>query len=348
MSSANRGFQKVRVLTHEEEASIVKMALGGRRQIDIARDFGYKSRRVIGDILKKHGVVNLRAFVLSEEQLSYAILAYGERRSLRDISRDLHVSTPNLVKAMTEAGVVLRQRVHGAEMEREIASLYEQSGLTQTTICERLGITMKVVTRIVKDLGLKRLSPVVLVPRKMWGKLIDQFVHKHGPEKGRELYEAYVENMRAKSTGENNAMYGKPSPAGSGNGWKGWYRDHYFRSFRELTFLIQAERDSVAWTPGEKVSIPYVFEGSERTYRPDFLIGTRMIELKPERLIKSPAVQAKAEAARAYCAANGLTYEIFDPGIDSDLIQHAYEAGLVRFVGDYEQRFLDYISPPAS
>ncbi len=50
------------------------------------------------------------------------------------------------------------------------------------------------------------------------------------------------EKHRQNAIGEGNNMYGRPSPQGSGNGWSGWYKERYFRSLRELMFLIYAER----------------------------------------------------------------------------------------------------------
>lgn len=329
-----------------EEAGLAKALFSQGESIrSIARQMGY-SREIVSRLLHSVGIDPSRGYCpLSEEQITAAIQRYKAEGNYQSLAKDFGVGSLTMKRILESKGVVLRIAHHGSEMGDKIKALYETSGLQVAAICESLGITHKVFARFVKNLGLERKVDLKRKKQISGQRMIDKMIAKWGEEKGREVYAGFAAKHSANSTGVGNPMYGKPSPAGSGNGWKGWYREFYFRSFRELTFLIQAERDGVTWTAGERTSIPYAFEGAERTYRPDFIIGTRMIELKPGRLIKSPAVQAKAEAARAYCAANGLTYEIFDPGIDSDLIQHAYEAGLVQFVGDYEQRFLDYISP---
>lgn len=311
----------------------------------IAEQTGY-SREVAYRLICEAGLDPSNGYCpLSEEQISEIINRYNREGSYQSMTKDFGVSALTLKRILESRGVKLKVSHHGPEMGEKIRVLYEESGLQVRAICESLGITHKVFSRFVKTLGLKRKVPLKRKEQIRGQRMIDKMIAKWGKEKGEEVYAGFVAKHSANSTGSANPMYGKPSPAGSGNGWKGWYRDFYFRSFRELTFMLLCERDDILWVTGETFSIPYLSANGERTYHPDFIVGTRMIELKPERLIKSPAVQAKADAARGYCAANGLTYEIFDPGIDSDLIQHAYEAGLVRFVGDYKQRFLDYITP---
>jgi hypothetical protein len=137
-------------------------------------------------------------------------------------------------------------------------------------------------------------------------------------------------------------MYDKPTPQGAGNGWKGWYKEHYFRSLRELMFMIQADDKGVIWVSAESIRIPYLWNGNQRTYRPDFRVENRLIEIKPKRLHTSPLVSAKQEAAKLFCATHGLIYELIDMSIDSGKIYDSYVKNLIRFSHDYEQRFLDW------
>ena len=48
------------------------------------------------------------------------------------------------------------------------------------------------------------------------------------------------------SSGENNPMFGRPSPNKSGAGIGGWYKEKiYFRSILELSFIIMNETKNI-------------------------------------------------------------------------------------------------------
>jgi len=81
---------------------------------------------------------------------------------------------------------------------------------------------------------------------KYKGKTWEEF---YGKEKSNKL----KQNMSIRTSGENNPMYGKPSPQGSGNGWSGWYKGWYFRSLKELSYMINIiERFHLKWENGEQ------------------------------------------------------------------------------------------------
>lgn len=169
------------------------------------------------------------------------------------------------------------------------------------------------------------------------------WIEKYGEEEAQNMLEVYKEKKREQSSGKNNPMYGKPTPQGAGNGWKGWYKNQYFRSLREVTFMIELDNKGIKWESAEKIKIPYLMDGVERTYRPDYLVGTKIIEIKPTRLHKTPAIEAKAQAATLYCQERGLEYELIDIDIDVQAIQKALLQGLIRFDRDYESRFNLYL-----
>jgi len=141
-------------------------------------------------------------------------------------------------------------------------------------------------------------------------------------QKGKTLIELYglekssliKKKLSIKSSGENNPMYGKLSPNGSGNGWSGWYKGWFFRSLRELSYMIYViERFSLKWKNAEQIiKIKYInYDGSKRTYRPDFLIEDKyLVEIKPKSLQSSPLIILKSNAARIFCKDNNLIFKI--------------------------------------
>lgn len=167
----------------------------------------------------------------------------------------------------------------------------------------------------------------------------------HGKEK--------AELIRSKlgSKGEKNGMFGKPSPQGSGNGWSGWYKGWYFRSLRELSFMINyIERFNFKWQTLEnkKHAIPYInYEGTKRNYFPDFLLNDKyIIEIKPKKLWSSIDVLSKSNAAELYCSSKSLKYKIIDPKVvSSQKILDLHEDGKIKFLPKYEEKFkLKYLN----
>lgn len=173
------------------------------------------------------------------------------------------------------------------------------------------------------------------------------WLKKFGKEKADELKEQCRDKKSKASSGSNNPMYGKPSPQGSGNGWSGWYKGWFFRSLRELSYVINViEANGLEWSSAEKkeLRISYVdFAGHLRTYSADFLVaGKKLIEVKPVKLFSSPTVRIKQEAAIDFCIQNGLTYEIVDSPMLSDAeITKLYVDGTIQFTERYEKKFLE-------
>lgn len=180
----------------------------------------------------------------------------------------------------------------------------------------------------------------------MYGKNFYQiWVDKYGKEIADEKLKDNKEKHSINNSGEGNPMYGKPSPTGSGNGWSGWYKGWYFRSLRELTYMIKViERFNLNWVSGEsnQYKIEYIdYKGNKRNYFPDFIINEKyIIESKPKKLWNSDGVIRKKEAAIKFCEKMGLKYKLVDVGKISDTeIKTLYDNGLIIFLPRYEEKY---------
>ena len=178
----------------------------------------------------------------------------------------------------------------------------------------------------------------------MYGQTVyDIWVKKYGKEKADELDKQYRQKQSVNSSGSNNPMYGKPSPNGSGNGWKGWYKNIFFRSLRELMYLIYLDENNIQWVSGETLRIKYKdYKGKNRTYRPDFIHDGMLIEIKPVKLQNTPTNLAKKQAAEKYCTKAGLKHKYVDPNINSDKIQQLIDSNDIKFQDGYLERFQHY------
>lgn len=117
------------------------------------------------------------------------------------------------------------------------------------------------------------------------------------------------------NSGEKNSMYGKPSPNGSGNGWKGHLNGKFFRSLRELKFMV--DNPAAQSAEGKRFRASYRWNGVNRTTIPDFVDEENKVvyECKPDRLIGTPLVTAKANAIEHHVNAMGYRFVLLDPGV---------------------------------
>jgi len=170
----------------------------------------------------------------------------------------------------------------------------------------------------------------------MYGRnCYDIWVNKYGTEEaGRRL--AALSAKRSKNAqGEKNPMYGKPPPHGAGHGLGGWYKGWYFRSLKELSYMIYViEANDFTWENAEqkKLSIPYIDHlGHKRTYRADFLVNGRiLIEVKPKKLMDTELNSRKRSAAEQFCKQTGYEYHMVDvKTIDATHLKSLAEQGLV-------------------
>lgn len=163
----------------------------------------------------------------------------------------------------------------------------------------------------------------------------DLWVRKYGLEEAEKRQSAMRDKMSKKRQGTGNSQYGKaPSCRAHSRGLSGWYKGHHFRSMNELTFMIELDCSGVELKSAEHLSIPYCYGGEVRTYHPDFIVGTRIIEIKPKRLQKSPDVQAKKRGAEIFCLEKGFSYEMIHVQNNYDLIDKGLASGTIEFSGD--------------
>lgn len=172
----------------------------------------------------------------------------------------------------------------------------------------------------------------------------DIWLEKYGKEiADQKFMELRIKNSQALS-GNKNPMFGKPSPQGSGNGWSGWYKGWFFRSIRELSYVILVlEKNDLKWeVPDKKFRIQYIdYDGKIRNYFPDFIVCDKIIvEIKPKKLHNSPKVLAKKIAAIKFCEENGFKYEIIDPPMLAiEKMIDLYTNKDVKFLEKYDLKF---------
>lgn len=163
---------------------------------------------------------------------------------------------------------------------------------------------------------------------------------KYDEDEVEELIAKESERKSRASSGKNNPMYGRPSPGGSGVGWKGWLDGKFFRSLRELRFMLDNPSAISAETNDWRAK--FIWLNNDRTTVADFLILERMEvhECKPTRLHGTPLVQEKARAMRALAESRGWSFFLTDPGIvQYDDLKALIQEGRVRLTEKSKEIF---------
>ncbi len=185
----------------------------------------------------------------------------------------------------------------------------------------------------------------------MYGKnYYDIWVEKYGEKEANKKMAILRKEKSIQTSGKNNPMYGKPAPQGSGNGWSGWYKGWFFRSIKELSYMVNViEVNGFQWRTGETkdLCIKYTsYDGTERTYRADFLVEEKkLVEVKPIKLFNTPKNLLKKQAAVKFCKKNGYDYEVVDVRLlDFEKMESLYNQKKIRFTKKYKKKYEQYIN----
>lgn len=175
------------------------------------------------------------------------------------------------------------------------------------------------------------------------------WIEKYGKEEADRKLENLKRKTSEKSKGKNNPMYGKPAPIGSGNGISGWYKGWYFRSLRELSYMINViEKEEHTWRSLDNTSdfrIKYIDKNChERSYCPDFLIDDKIVvEIKPKKLQGLENVLRKENAAILYCKSRNMEYIKIDAEIlDFSIIEEMINNGKIKLTEKSFEKFLRF------
>lgn len=172
--------------------------------------------------------------------------------------------------------------------------------------------------------------------------LYEVWVRNHGEEEANRRLEEYREKQSKNFSGENNPMYGKPSPKGSGCGWSGWYKGWYFRSLMEVSYVINVlERDKLEWKSAEYISILYVDSNDNyRTYHPDFIVeNKKIVEVKPKYKWEDDDVWFKQWVGELYCKERGMKYEVVSiPSISYEKVIELVDKGEMVLLDKWAKR----------
>lgn len=144
-------------------------------------------------------------------------------------------------------------------------------------------------------------------------------------------------------------LKGKAPSLKSGNGYSGHYKGHFFRSFLELSFMINfLERNNLPIISAEYIEIPYYdLNNNYTTYRPDFICNNTIYELKPKYFVNDPLNTLKAKAAQVWATEHGYNYQIITEKdfrqLTKGQIKELYLNHIIQILEKYDQRIRRFL-----
>lgn len=169
----------------------------------------------------------------------------------------------------------------------------------------------------------------------------DIWVEKYGISEAENRLQSFKEKLSLRFSGSGNPMFGRSPGSGSGAGWGGWLDGKYFRSLRELSFMLKNPNAISAETKEWRARYTDS-RGSDRTTVADFVLHDvkLLVECKPLALHKTVDVVRKAEALQGLAESLGYRFTLVDPEIllGSELTS-LVSAGRVKFNKSTIERF---------
>lgn len=180
----------------------------------------------------------------------------------------------------------------------------------------------------------------------MYGRSVySVWLQKFGKIVADKKLKSFKKKISKSTSGKKNKNYGKTPDNRCGSGWKGWYKGWFFRSLRELSYVVSVlEKEKRDWVSAEcnNLRIEYISaEKTKKTYVADFLVDNKyLIEIKPKKLQKTPNNIAKAKAAKRFCKKLGLIYQMVDCKVlSSEQIKNLYDQKSIKFTDLYEKKY---------
>jgi len=132
--------------------------------------------------------------------------------------------------------------------------------------------------------------------------------------------------------------------------FSGWYlkdgKEIHFRSLRELSFMVEMEKQNRTWRSAEGMSVTYYLNGIAHKYHPDFIIDDNVvIEIKPKKMTNLKVNKLKADAMSKWCAEHSMFYQVVSPKkLTKTELKQLSESGKIRIEDHLQTKFKRYLT----
>lgn len=131
--------------------------------------------------------------------------------------------------------------------------------------------------------------------------------------------------------------------------FKGYYKNWFFRSLKELSFALLCEKNGAKWRGAETEEFAVFYKdiyGKIHKHYPDFFVDDHIVvEVKPTKHQRGKLVQLKAEAMKKFCESKGYTYQMVSPRkVNIEELESLIQSGEVQILEEQETNIKQYIN----
>lgn len=213
-----------------------------------------------------------------------------------DLHKKLGTPPKQMALVLKHLGLYERCIANGEEKIRRTARTNGKKSADVLSGVELKPITQEIIDRFVE------LKSSGMYKTQVYAKMETEF--GFGDKKVRQLCERFGYPSENPQSGKLNPMYGKSPSKKSGIGVKGWIfidgKRIFFRSSLELAVYSYLKANGIRFELSEH-RIKYNYNGIQRTYNPDIVVGTTVCEIKPSSMVSLPENVAKHSALIDYC-----------------------------------------------
>lgn len=130
--------------------------------------------------------------------------------------------------------------------------------------------------------------------------------------------------------------------------FKGWYKGWFFRSLKELSYVLLCEKNGLKWRTAETDEFAVYYTdlyGRKKKHWADLFVDEHIIvEVKPSKHQKGKLVQLKAQAMKKFCDEKGYTYMMVSPRkVAKAELETLIKKGMITFTEESEEKITQYL-----
>ncbi len=352
---------KKKNLNKRQINKIVKLHQKERLNMDEIGEIMGLSHGAVHTILLNNGV-NLQetglCYTIAKEKWPIIIKLYVKKKwSISKIKRKFNVSSGTIERILETKNIKIRD--NGAysstplthQEEKKIATDYKNEKIDTRYIRKKYKISHERMLEIFGKYGVKMRNASDSIKIKLSKKENQKLLEEYGSGKSICLLAKEMKLSRPTITrilqengitilnGVTRTISLKETRS---RGISGWYKEFYFRSINELSFIINyLERKNIKALGESNFAIKYFDPvGKQRTYHPDFTTDKYIFEVKPKKFWTLDKVICKMNAAIPFALERGLLYRLVDYPVIIEPIIEKYYNNNFKFTKIGKKKFL--------
>jgi len=323
-------------ISDSDELEIIKRYQSGTSIESLKKEFKINHRRIVRIFSKRKVEKILRTSQkqLSLETIEQIINCFYAGLTMAELSDEFGMANHTLRGVLRAHGVALRSKgeLNTLSVSLEKATLMKEA-YERTLSLRLVGRQFGYCNASVKKAILEYYPDFVLSDKTPSNEQI--WMHEYGEAKGREMYRRHMRAIAKKNRGR---LGPRPSNTSGGYGVKGWYNGFFFRSLKELSFILANETSHKIESAEGLIRVKYRDGDRFRYYYPDFVLDDKdIVEVKDKYSMSDTKVLAKMKALKRFCKGTRYTCRIEDISLNQAAIKTLYLEGKIVFSSRHDE-----------